>query len=485
MNYKIVFHILGYIMIVLGALMLLPVAAGIYYGENIDGFLLTIAICFAIGLLLSRIKPNSANIFAREGFAVVSLGWITMSLLGAIPFVVSGDIPNYIDALFETVSGFSTTGATVLENVEELSRACMFWRIFTHWIGGMGVLVFIMAVMPMSGDHSMHLMRAEVPGPVVSKLVPRAKKSAKILYLIYIALTILETVFLMCGGMNFYEALLHAFSTAGTGGFSTRQAGIAAFNSLYIEMVVSVFMLIFSINFNIYYLILIGHAKEALKSEELKTFAGIVILAVVLISISVKSMYSGTGETLRHAFFNVSTIISTTGFATVDFNCWPEYAKWVLLVLMFIGGCAGSTAGGMKVSRIMILVKSAVADLRQMVHPRSVNIVRLDGRRVNVDTVNITQTYFVFYIIVLIASSILISFDKLGITTSFTASVACISNVGPGMAKVGPAENYSVFSAFSKLVLSVEMLMGRLEIYPVLMLFYPQMWKGEKEYHTH
>ena len=477
MNYRMIFRMLGIILLTLAAILLLPLAVGLYYRENVTNFIITIGISALAGLLLYLIKPDSTDVYAPEGFAIVALGWLLMSLVGALPFYISGDIPSYMDAFFETVSGLSTTGATILNDVESLSRSCMFWRLFTHWLGGMGVLVFIMAVMPLSGDHSMHLMRAEVPGPIVSKLVPRARKSALILYGIYVVLTLLEAGFLMGGGMSFYDAILHACATAGTGGFSTRQAGIAAFNSLYIEMVVAVFMILFSINFNLYFLIIMGHAKDALKSEELHVFLIILISAIGLIALTIRSMYSGMGEALRHAFFNVATIVSTTGFGTVDFNLWPEFAKWILLVLMLIGGCAGSTAGGLKLSRVMILVKAAFADLRQTVHPRSVNIVRLEGQRVSTETVKVTLSYFVLYFLTLLLSAILISFDGMGTTTSLTASLACISNIGPGLDKVGPAGNYAAFSDFSKLIMSVEMLMGRLEIYPVLMLFYPKMWR--------
>ena len=480
MNYKMVFHILGMILLALSALMLLPLFVGLYYGESVNNFFITIAGTAFIGALLTLIRSDSSQLYAREGFAVVALGWIFISVIGALPFYISGEISSYIDALFESVSGFTTTGSTILDDVEALSKSSAFWRIFTHWIGGMGVLVFVMAVMPLNGGHSMHLMRAEIPGPVVGKLVPRAKENAMILYNIYVALTIVEIILLRFGGMSLYEAVLHAFSTAGTGGFSTRQTSIAAFNSLYIEMVISVFMLLFSINFNLYYLLLLKQVKTVVKNEELRTFFGIVIAATILIALGIKNIYSGLGSALRYAFFNVSAVISTTGFATVDYNTWPEYARYLLLGLMIIGGCAGGTAGGLKLSRMMILVKSAAADLRQMVHPRSVNTVRLENVKVSDATVKITQTYFVLYFLTLVICAMLVSFDGRGLVTSLTASLASISNVGPGLDEVGPVENYADFSVFSKLVLSLEMLMGRLEIYPILMLFYPRMWRRQK-----
>ena len=468
MNYKMIFHMLGVLLLCLAALMLLPLVVGLCFGESVRNFLIPIGISALAGGALFLIKPDTTRIFAREGFAIVSLSWIVLSLVGALPYVLSGDIPNYIDAVFETVSGFTTTGATIIDNVEAVSKAGNCWRCFSHWIGGMGVLVFIMAILPMSGEHSMHIMRAEVPGPVVGKLVPRAKKTAATLYIIYIVLTLAEAVLLKLGGMSFYEAMLHAFSTAGTGGFSTRAASIAGFNSVYIEIVIATFMLIFSVNFSIYFLLLHGRTKEAFKNEELRVFLCIVLGAVLLITIGIAPMYGGFLQGLRHAYFNVASIVSTTGFGTEDFTRWPEYTCWVILLLMFIGGCAGSTAGGMKLSRVVVAVKTVRFDFKQMLHPRSVNIIRLDGQRVEDSTVKAILTYFALYIITILICAALISFDNLGITTSFTASLACLSNIGPGMAKVGPAGNYTIFSQFSKIVLSAEMLLGRLEIYPLI-----------------
>ena len=355
MNYRMIGRVLGLILLLFAALMLLPLIAGLCYGENVANFVLPMGIAAFAGALLLLPKPKSTGLVARDGFVIVGLGWLLISLLGALPFVLSGSIPNYIDALFEAASGLSTTGATVVTDLDAMPRGDLFWRLFTHWIGGMGVLVFIMAVLPMSGEHSMHIMRAEVPGPTVGKLVPRARQTALILYLIYIGLTVLETVLLLLGGMSFYDALLHAFATAGTGGFSTNGASIGGFHSLYIELVAAVFMLLFGLNFNLYYLALIGRGRDALKNEELHCFLGIVAAAVLLIVPGIRGLYGGTLPALRHAFFNVATIISTTGFGTVDFTVWPEYCKWNLILLMFIGGCAGSTGGSIKLSRLMIL----------------------------------------------------------------------------------------------------------------------------------
>ena len=478
MNTRMICRVLGWILLILAGLLLLPLLVGLIYREPVLHFLITAALAAAAGFLLTRIRPQTTAIYAREGFVIVGLGWILMSLLGALPFVLGGSIPNYIDALFETASGLSTTGATILTDVEVLPRADMFWRLFTHWIGGMGVLVFLMAVMPMSGEHSMHIMRAEVPGPTVGKLVPRAKKTATILYLIYIGLTVLETVFLLCGGMSFYEALLHAFSTAGTGGFSTNGASIGGFDSLYIEMVVAVFMCLFGINFNLYFLLLIRRWREVLKNEELHWYLGIIAASVLLMALGIQKLYGGFAAALRHAFFNTAAIISTTGFGTVDFTAWPEYCKWILVLLMFCGGCAGSTGGGLKLSRLMILGKSMGVSLKQMARPRSVTRVQMDGRRVEDGTVRAASLFFAFYMALLLLFSLLVSLDGCDLATSFTAALSCLSNIGPGMTRViGPAGNFAFFSGRTKLLLSLAMLLGRLEFYPIFVLLSPRTWK--------
>ena len=424
-----------------------------------------------------RDRPYSDVIYAKDGFVVVSLGWVLMSMIGALPFVLSGDIPNYINALFETVSGFTTTGASILEDVEGLSRGCMFWRSFTHWIGGMGVLVFIMAVLPMSGEHSMHIMRAEVPGPTVGKLVPRLRQTAKILYLIYIAMTLLEMLLLLLGGMSFYDALLHAFATAGTGGFSTKSASIAAFDSLYLEMVIAVFMVLFGVNFNLYFLLLIGRWKDALKSEELHWYLGIIAASVMAITLGISKMYGGIAAGLRHAFFYVASITSSTGFGTVDFVTWPEYCKWIIVMLMFCGACAGSTGGGIKTSRVIILFKNVACEIRQMIHPRTVTRVQLDGKRVDTDGLKAVSTFFTSFMLLLITGSFLVSLDGYDMATNFSAVLSSLSNIGPGMSLIGPTGNYNIFSYGSKLVLTVMMLIGRLEIFPILILFSPSTWK--------
>lgn len=470
-------RILGMVLLILAALLVLPLIAGLCYGENVLNFAVTIAAAAALGGIFMLFKPKNRDIYAREGFTAVGLSWILMSLIGALPFVISGDIPSYVDALFETVSGFTTTGSTLLTDVEAMSRGCMFWRMFTHWIGGMGVLVFIMAVLPMSGEHSMHIMRAEIPGPVVGKLVPRARKTAAILYMIYMGLTAIETVFLLCGGMSFYDALLHAFATAGTGGFSTRGASIAAFDSLYIEVVISVFMLLFAVNFNLYFLLLMGRVRDVLKNQELRCFLVIVAFSMLTIAWNISGQYGGFAEALRYSSFTVASLVSSTGFGTADFTQWPQYSQWLLVIIMFVGACAGSTGGGLKLSRVMLLLKAAFSDLRHMIWPRRVNRVQMEGQRVEQAAIRAVFSYFTLYMLILLLGTLLISFDGFDTATNFTAALTCLSNMGPGLGLIGPSGNFSIFSAFSKLLMSFLMLAGRLEIYPILVLFFPSVWK--------
>ena len=477
MNIRIVANTLGKVLLAEAALLLLPTTAALWYRESVLPFLLTVLLLLPAGLFLNALRPRSSELFAREGFVCVGLSWILMSLFGCLPFLFSGDIPRFTDAFFETVSGFTTTGASILENPELLSRGCMFWRLFTHWIGGMGVLVFIAAVLPVSGDSYIHIMRAEVPGPTVSKLVPRVRKTARILYLIYLVLTLLECVLLVLGGMSFYEALLHSFATAGTGGFSTRAASIGAFQSVYIEMVIAVFMLLFGCNFNLFYLILIGQASAAFRSEELRVYLGIIAGTVLLITLNIRALCGGFLGGLRYAFFQVMTILSTTGFSTCDFDAWPEFSRWILVLLMFVGGCAGSTGGGMKVSRIILLLKSCIAELRRMIMPSRVRRTWFEGRAVSDRTVQNVHVFFFLYLLAAGAGVLFLSLDGRDLTTNLTASVACISNVGPGLSAVGPAANYAFFSPLSKFFLCFEMLLGRLEIFPILFLFSPPVWK--------
>lgn len=477
MNFRMIGQVVGRVLCIEAALMLLPMIAALVYNESPVPFLITIGITGGIGLVMWRVRAKSGGITARDGFLIVGLSWIAMSLLGAIPFVLTGDIPNYIDALFETISGLTTTGSTIVAAPEAMSRGCMFWRLFTHWIGGMGILVFVLAVLPMSGNRSMHIMRAEVPGPTVGKLVPRIRKTASILYLLYIALTLVETVMLIAGGMSFYDALLHSFATAGTGGLSTRALSIGYYNSTYIDIVVGVFMLLFGINFSLYYLILLGNVRAALRNEELRWYLGIIAFAVITITIDLQRYYAGFFPALRDAFFQVTSIITTTGFSNTDYNVWPEYSRAMLVALMFIGGCAGSTAGGLKISRVMLLAKSCTIEVKKMLRPRCVEEVRLDGKPVDNQTVYNALTYFTFYILIMLLSALIISIDGFDFTTNFTAAISCLSNVGPGLSLIGPLGNFAIFSPLSKIVLMICMLLGRLEIFPLLLLFMPFTWR--------
>ena len=478
MNYRMISRVLGLILLAMAALMLLPMIAGLCFHERVVNFIITIAAAAALGGLLMLPKPKTRSLVARDGYVIVGFGWILISAIGALPFVLSGSIPHFYDAFFETASGLSTTGASVVTDIPSMPRGDLFWRLFTHWIGGMGVLVFIMAVLPMSGEHSMHIMRAEVPGPSVGKLVPRVRKTAITLYLIYIGLTLAEAVFLRLGGMSFYDALLHACATAGTGGFSTNPASIGGFNSLYLEIVITVFMLLFGINFNLYFLLLIGRWKDVAKNEELHWFLCIVLGSVLLLAAGITKLYGSFGTALRHAFFNTATLISTTGFGTVDFTDWPEYCKWILILLMFCGGCAGSTGGGIKLSRLMILGKASVAELKQMVRPRSVVRVQMDGKRVEDGTIRAAFLFIAVYMFLLLLFAALVSLDGFDVATCFTASLSCLSNIGPGMTKlIGPAGSFAIFSPRTKVFLTFAMLLGRLEIYPILVLLIPRTWK--------
>ena len=477
MNTRIVANILGKVLLIEAVLMLLPLVCSLIARESILPFLFTILILVAVGALLNAIRPKNQDIYAREGFVCVSASWLLMSFFGCLPFVFSGDIPFFVDAFFETVSGFTTTGATILSQVEGMTRGGMFWRLFTHWVGGMGVLVFIMAVLPASGGNYMHIMRAEVPGPTVGKLVPRIRQTARILYLIYIGLTALEVILLLCGGMSFYEALLHSFATAGTGGFSTRNASIGAYNSPYIETVIATFMMIFGVNFNIYYLLLLGQFRSVFRSEELRIYLGGIAVAVVLIAANIASQVGGFVQGLRYSYFQVTTIVSTTGFGTADFNQWPEFSKWILFLLMFVGGCAGSTAGGLKLSRIIILLKSFIHEVRKQAVPARVQRIWFEGRPVEAQTVNSVHVFTAVYFLILLLCGLGCALDNCDFTTSMTASLACLSNVGPGLSMVGPSGNYSFLSWWVKLMLSMEMLLGRLEIFPLVYLFSPQVWK--------
>lgn len=480
MNLKMVFNTLGNIMKTEALLLLVPLSVALMYGEKLSvmAFAVTIAIALFVGFAMT-VFTRSANriIYAKEGFAIVALAWIFMSAVGAIPFVINRDIPFYVDAFFETVSGFTTTGASIIPNVELLSKSSLIWRSFTHWVGGMGVLVFVMALLPSISDRSIHIMRAEMPGPVVGKLVPRAKDTAKILYLIYIVMTLAEVVLLSLGEMDLFESFFHAFGTAGTGGFGMKADGLVSY-SPYSQWVIAIFMLLFGVNFNLYYLILIRRAKAALKSTELWAYIAIVLTCAVLICANIRALYPTLSDTVRHAFFQVMTLVSTSGYSTADFNLWPEFSKGILFLLLFVGGCAGSTAGGLKISRVLLLFKVIGREIKQSLHPRSVNAVRLEGKTVEEKTASGVCVYFAVYILCIFATFILLSLDSAtpGFETNFTASVTCFNNVGPGFAQVGPMGGFSFYSPFSKVILSFTMLFGRLEIYPLLLAFFPATW---------
>lgn len=447
--------------------------------HSVKAFAVAIGLLVALGAGLSFFKKSLKNgIHAREGFVTVALGWIVISLFGALPFYLSGNVGPFIDCWFEAVSGITTTGASILNDVEIEPNALLYWRSFLNWLGGMGVLVFMLAIVPMAkgSGESMFLLRAESPGPVISKLVPRMRHNARLLYLIYIGLTVLMFALLLLGGMPLFDSVCHAFSTAGTGGFGIKNNSLAYYDSYYLQNVVTVFMILFGVNFSIYYLLLIRDFKSALKSEELRLYIGIILVSVAIIALNTGGMYETVRDTVHHAFFQVSSIITTTGFTSTNYDLWPQLSKTVLLFLMVFGACAGSTGGGLKMARLLILVKSAKHELQKMLHPRSVKVIKLDGRVLDDAVIKGVNGYFVLYCIIGMLSMLIISYDSPDITTSLSAVLSCLNNIGPGMGEVGPISNYEMFSGFSKFVLTLDMLIGRLEIYPMLLLFSPASW---------
>ncbi|MEE1250815.1 MAG: TrkH family potassium uptake protein [Lachnospiraceae bacterium] len=480
MNYSMIRYILGSVLSFEGIFLLLPVLVGAFYGEK-EALLYFIVAFFGslLGFLGRLKKPKDTAFYAKEGFAAVSLSWLVLSLVGALPMFLTKEFPSYADALFETISGFTTTGASVLSSVEELSHCTAFWRCFTHWIGGMGVLVFIMAVLPLSGNSSMYLMRAESPGPSVGKLVPSVKRTAMILYGIYVAITVGEVISLLLAGMPLFDAVTLSFSTAGTGGFGLLNSSIASY-SLAVQIIITIFMLLCSVNFNVYYLLLTRRVKEAFFNEEVRCFFVIVFTSAILITINIKYQFSNLFEAFHAALFQVASIISTTGFATVDFDLWPEFSKTVLVFLMFIGACACSTGGGFKVSRLLIIVRSLKNEVMAVTHPRSVQKVHMDGRGLNDGMVKNVLCYLSAYFIILVTSVLLLSLNERDLTTNLTAVLATLNNVGPGLSGVGPTKNFGSFDLFSKIVLMFDMLAGRLEIFPVLVLLEPGLWKVRK-----
>ena len=477
MNNKTVFYTVGRVLILEAILLLLPLAVSLIYRDGCWlAFGISILTALAIGGTMSLIcRKRKSGLSIRDGFSVVSLSWICLSLIGSLPFVISGEIPSFIDAFFETVSGFTTTGASILNDVESMSKGLLFWRSFTHWLGGMGILVFVMAIMDKAPDRSINILRAEMPGHTVDKILPKAKSTAKVLYYIYIALTAIEAILLLCGGMSVFESLVHALGTAGTGGFGIKADSIGSY-SPYLQWVITVFMLLFGVSFNLYYLLLLRRWKSAQTSNELWTYLGIFVAASTIIAINIYPVYNSVSEVVRLSAFQVASLITTTGYATADFNLWPQLSKGILFLLMFMGGCMGSTAGGLKVSRIVILFQSAKNEIRRNFSPRTVSPVKLNGRPVDARAEKSVLSYLALYLTVIIAVFLLISFEPLGFETNFTAAVSCVNNIGPGFDLIGPAASYAVYSPFSKLVLSIAMLMGRLEIYPIMSLFFMRTW---------
>jgi trk system potassium uptake protein TrkH len=482
MNYKLIGKFLSQILMVETVFMIPALIISIVNdgSDAVRAFAISIvimAIC-AVAMFLGC-RRSEHRFYAREGYVCVGVSWMMISLFGCLPFWISGEIPNFLDALFEIVSGFTTTGASILSNVEALSMGMLYWRSFSHWLGGMGVLVFLLALAP-SGEHgsgfTLHLLRAESPGPNVGKLVPKMRTTARILYLIYVLLTALNLMFLALGGMSLFEAVCTAFGTAGTGGFGIRNDSLAGY-SPYIQNVCTVFMLLFGVNFTCYYLILVGQVKSVLKDEELRMYLAIVAGSILLIVLNLRGYYDTIGETIRHAAFQVASIISSTGYATTDFDLWPGFSKAIILVLMIFGACAGSTGGGLKMGRALLIIKNLRRNIRRLLNPKRVEVVRLNGTKISEDVLNNTNTYLAAYVVIMVVSFLLISVDGLSVTTNLSAVVSCVNNIGPGLEMVGPTCNYSVFSWFSKLVLIFDMLAGRLEIFPILMLLSKSTWR--------
>ena len=481
MNYSIIFYIIGWILNLEAAFMLPSCLVALIYQES-SGWSLVAAVllCLLIGLPLVIRKPKNRVFYLREGFATTALCWIVLSCVGALPFVLSGYIPNPVDALFETVSGFTTTGASILTDVEALPHCLLFWRSFTHWVGGMGVLVFTMVVLPVSDGRAMHLMRAESPGPSVGKISSKIRDTAKILYAMYLVLTVVQTILLRLVGLPWYDALITAFGAAGTGGFSNRAASIGAYGSPAVEMITAVFMVLFGINFNVYFFLLIRHFKEAFACEEMRVYLGVIAASTLAVAGNIFHLYGNVWQSLRYSFFQVASIITTTGYATTDFNMWPTFSKAVLVLLMFFGACAGSTGGGIKISRIIIMCKTAKQDLMRVLHPHAVTTVRFEGKPLDDKTVFGVRTYMNLYLIIFVLSTMVVAINQFDLVTTFTAVASCLNNIGPGLELVGPMVSFADFSPLIKLVLSFDMLVGRLEIFPMLVLFAPSTWLRSK-----
>lgn len=477
MNSSMIRYLLGSVLKIEGALLLLPCLVSLCYQEKVGLIYLSVAaLCLLLGVAMTFKKPKDTVFYLKEGCVTTALSWIFMSFFGALPFWISREIPSLTDALFETVSGFTTTGASILENVEVLSYTALFWRSFTHWIGGMGVLVFLLAIISLSGGSHINLLRAESPGPSVGKLVPKMKYTARILYLIYLGMTLLEVILLLAGKMPLFDALTTSFGTAGTGGFGIKSDSIGGY-SPYLQWVVTIFMIAFGVNFNAYYFVLFHNVKKAFHMEEVRCYLGIIAAAVGILLADTVKVYENFSDALRHSAFQVGSIITTTGFSTADFDLWSQTSKTVLVLLMFIGACAGSTGGGIKVSRFIILVKTIFKELNSYIHPRSIKKITYDDRPIEHEVMRSTNVYFITFVLLFTASVLVVSFEGRDLTTNFTAVAATINNIGPGLELVGPSRNFAFFSPLSKYVLIFDMLAGRLELFPLLILFHPAVWK--------
>lgn len=479
MNRRMVVFFLGWVLRIEAGLLVLPIIASAIYKEKVVWMLIGIAVAtFILGYICSFKKPKNASLYTREGFVAVALSWIVLSVIGALPFYLTGAIPSFTDSLFETISGFTTTGASILYEVAPLPRGVLFWRSFTHWVGGMGILVFMLAVLPMVGGDNIHLMRAESPGPQVGKLVPKVKQTAKILYAIYIVITVAEMICLVISGLPVFDSILMAFGTVGTGGFSVVNSGCTEYTILQ-QGIITVFMMICGANFNVYFLIMIRKFKDAFKSEEVITYFAIYLFAVLTIAINIRGQFASFPLALHHSFFNTAACMTTTGFAISDFNAWPTYSKMVLIGVMFVGGCAGSTAGGMKVSRIIIGTKTIKKELSHLIHPRSIKILKFEGKPIEHSVLRSVNVYFMAYALIFIGSILLVSLDGKDVVTTVTSVIATVNNIGPGLEAVGPMGNFAEFSPFAKYVLMFDMLAGRLELFPMLLLFMPRTWKRQ------
>ena len=476
MNTSIIRFVLGQVLKTEGALMLFPCLIALIYQEKSGyAFLMTALLSYVIGLLMTLRKPQNNIFYLKEGCVTTALSWIVLSIFGALPFYISKEIPTYTDALFETISGFTTTGSSILSDVEALSKCMLLWRSFTHWVGGMGVLVFVLAIIPLSGGSNINILRAESPGPSVGKLVPKMRSTARILYGIYIALTLLQIVFLLAGKMSLFEALCTALGTAGTGGFGFLNDSMASF-SPYLQWVITIFMILFGVNFNAYYFILLKQVGKAFRIEEVRAYFAVIFAAVAFITINILKMYNGFWEALRHATFQVGAIITTTGYSSTDFNLWPGSSKVILVVLMFVGACAGSTGGGIKISRIMIWTKTVFKEIRRYIHPRSIHVIQMDERPLEHEVVRSVNTYMALYFVLFAVSLFLISLNGFDLITTFTAVTTTFNNIGPGLEVIGPLGNFSGFSIFSKYVMMFNMLAGRLELFPIIIMFHPAVW---------